>query len=180
MTFKTIQWCCDSAQIIRLPEPGFCNFHWPKSKRLCTGILLDGIRLDDVRCSKPPTFTTEKLDIPPNSIPFWNHLFAALHQYWISKKSQKHVVTFTPGPTSKCVSKSIPFQKSLKVYQHLPADGQRLLCSIQGKVVEDIGSFDRFRFQPLVVETECVGLASVVALNGWTACGWINLLEPWQ
>ena len=52
------------------------------------------------------------------------------------------------------------------MYQHLPADGQRLLCSIQGKVVEDIGSYDRFRFQPLVVENECVGDVSVIALNG--------------
>ena len=106
--------------------------------------------------------------------------FAVLHQYWLSKKSPKtRCDLHTWSNIEMCIQKH-PISKSLKVYQHLPADGQRLLCSIQGKVVEDIGSFDRFRFQPLVVETECVRDVSVAALNGWTACGWSNLLEPWQ
>ncbi len=200
MIFKTIQWCSESAQIICLPGPGSWNDGWPKSKRLCTGILLDGIRLDDVRCSKPPKFTTDGspiwITVPKNgkhdNWRSWTYhqtlyyytilepsICSANNHYWISQKV-KHVVTFTAGPTSKCVSKNIPFQRSLKVYQHLPADGQRLLCSIQGKVVEDIGSYDRFRFQPLVVENECVGDVSVIALNGWTALDWSNLLEPWE
>lgn len=89
-------------------------------------------------------------------------------QCYINAESAKKVKN-TPGDLhtwsniEMCIQKH---PKSLMVYQHLPADGQRLLCSIQGKVVEDIGSFDRFRFQPLVVETECVRDVSVATLNG--------------
>lgn len=110
------------------------------------------------------TWQLEKLDIPPKL-------------YAIVEKTRCDLHTWSN--IEMCIHKH-PISKSLKVYQHLPADGQRLLCSIQGKVVEDIGSFDRFRFQPLVAETECVRDVSVVALNGWTVCGWSNLLEPWQ
>lgn len=209
MIFKTIQWCYvmnlhkSSASRDRKILEGLtkiqASVHWHSfgwntfgwcplfqtSKKLWRmGSPMEKRYLLLNKKTNGETWQLEKLDIPPKSMAFWNQLICSATSIQLILNQQKKSKN-TPGDLhtwsniEMCIQKH-PISKSLMVYQHLPADGQRLLCSIQGKVVEDIGSFDRFRFQPLVVETECVRDVSVATVNGWTACGWSNLLEPWQ
>lgn len=75
-----------------------------------------------------------------------------------AKKVQKHVVTFTPGPTSKCVSKNIPFQRAWRCTSTYQLTGKDCFAPSREKLWKTSAPLVDSDFNPLLLKRNVLGM----------------------